>query len=990
MKRRCCFLAFTPCLFWGMGYSAQALAQVQSTSHLDTAVFEFKLPERSLADSLGAFSRVVNQTLVYNPAIVEGLSTQALRGKFKAEQALQQLLASTSLVAHRSAYGWVIKPQETVIDPQPIENIPPPTTRLSPILEQVTVGFRGAVMRAKYIKRETMIAQDAILAEDVADFPDLNLADSLQRVPGITITREGGEGRQISLRGLGPDFTRVQVNGMEALGTSSSPMDARGAVGRSRAFDFNIFASELFKRIDVNKSYSAEQEEGGIGGTVGLFTAKPFDYENFKGALSINGGYNDNSKETDPRVAALISNHWDKFGALVSVAYSQRHTTEYGTNTTRWRKEEGKKAAEPSNTLLQVELDSGQLWFPRGHRYSLWNNLQKRLGVTAALQYQASDDLTFSLDLLHGKLENNQDEHHNAVKDNTQVKALEWVENNGQKEVVYASYKDATWRAENTQRYNQTSFDQLTLSADWSLDNLLSMQVLLGTSSSDYQQPKVYKSNIQAVEKVDIITDFRHQRFYGSSTSPDFDMTAIEGYEVKDLYFQEDYISNDFDNVKVDLHYLTGDSGRVSFGVNYKKFANTGHQRVKENAQQDASLNAGDTTLTKDMVKVFTQTPDAPWLEGNLAALQAHYGLSDYRLGDKYIIKTSQYTVTEQTSALYAQYDWQTEFMDKPLRISAGLRYYDTKLSSTGTSAGLYTENSRNYAAVLPSLNLKYELTDDIIWRFGASKNVTRPSLSDVGYHADVSQTSGDKITDVRMGNPQLDPFESTNFDTAIEWYFENIGFFSAALFYKNIDNFIVYTSHEVVYSSLGLPASLLPPDKTVDSIFDLSIPQNMDSSTIKGFELAFSRDLDFLPTPLDNLGIIANYTYAEGQALYRDMYAIAGNDQKKSFTGLSKNSYNFTLYYEQQQWGARMSAAYRSRYIADASSIRDQDVSGYHGTIYLDFTAFYQLSDSIKFNIEGMNLSNVREELYSDSNDRAYNTTTSGRTYMLGMTGQF
>lgn len=854
---------------------------------------------------------------------------------------------------------------------------------------QIT-GFRNSIIKAKDLKREAMISRDSILAEDVADFPDLNLADSLQRVPGITITREGGEGRQISLRGLGPDFTRVQLNGMEALGTSSSPMDARGAVGRSRAFDFNIFASELFNRIDVNKSYSADQEEGGIGGTVGLFTAKPFDYEGFKGALSVNGGYNDNSKETDPRIAGLIANRWDKFGALVSVAYSERHTTEYGTNTTRWRKEGGKNALDTTDADLQAELDSGELWFPRGHRYSLWNNLQKRLGVTGAFQYQPSDDLKFSLDVLHGKLENNQDEHHNAVKDNSKVKELEWVENNGQKEVVYASYADATWRAENSERYNETTFDQVTLSADWSLNSLLSMNVLLGTSSSDYQQPKVYKSNINAKKKVDIITDFRDDRFYGISYSPDFDITSIEGYEVKDLYFQEDYISNDFDNAKLDFHYLVGDNGTLSVGANYKKFANSGHQRVKENAQNDAPLNAGDTTLTADMSQVFTQYPGSAWLEGDLAALQAHYGLSNYSLGDTYIIETSKFTVSEQTTGLYAQYDWETELANKPLRISAGVRYYDTELTSAGISEGVFIETSRNYSGALPAFNVMYELSDDVIWRFGASQNLTRPSLSDVGYHASVSQTSGEDITSVSMGNPQLKPFESTNFDTAIEWYFENVGFFSSALFYKNIDNFIVNTTEEVVYSSLGLPAELLPVDKTMDSLFYLSIPQNMDSSTIKGFELAFSRDLDFLPAPFDNLGIIANYTYADGQALYRNIYGIDGNDQKKSFSGLSKNSYNLTVYFEQEQWGARVSAAYRSQYIGDASSSGDQDESGYHGTTYIDFTAFYQLTDNIKLSVEGMNLSNVREELYSDSHDRAYNTTTSGRTYMFGATVKF
>ncbi|HJS13764.1 MAG TPA: TonB-dependent receptor plug domain-containing protein, partial [Rheinheimera sp.] len=207
-------------------------------------------------------------------------------------------------------------------------------------------GFRSSIIKAKDLKREAMIAQDSIVAEDIADFPDLNLADSLQRVPGVTITREGGEGRQISLRGLGPDFTRVQVNGMEALGTSSSPMDARGGVSRTRAFDFNIFASELFNQIDVKKSFSADQEEGGIAGTVNLRTAKPFDYDGAQAAVSAQVGTNTNTDSTDPRIAALLSNTWSDFGALVSVAYSDRATNEYGTNTTRWRREGGKKAAD--------------------------------------------------------------------------------------------------------------------------------------------------------------------------------------------------------------------------------------------------------------------------------------------------------------------------------------------------------------------------------------------------------------------------------------------------------------------------------------------------------------------------------------------------------------------------------------------------------------------------------------------------------------------
>ena len=851
-------------------------------------------------------------------------------------------------------------------------------------------SFRRSLIKAKDMKREAMIARDSILAEDIADFPDLNLADALQRVPGVTITREAGEGRQISLRGLGPDFTRVQVNGMEAMGTSSSPMDAKGGVSRTRGFDFNVFAAELFNRIDVNKTFSADQEEGGIGGTVGLYSAKPFDYDGAKGAISVKGGYNDNSEETDPRFAGLLSNTWGNFGALASVAYSERSTTEFGTNTTRWRKEGGKITADESNTELQAELDSTELWFPRGHRYSLWNNNQKRLGVTAALQFKPSDGVSLTLDVLHAKLENEQNEHHSAVKDNKTVKDLEWIDNNGQKEVIYASYADATWRNENSARYNESVFDQYTLTLDWSLNDDLSMMALVGTSSSDFDQPRVQKSNIHAKGKVDIITDFTQDRFYGLSYSPDFNTTSRDQFEIKDIYLQEDYITNDFDTAKVDFTYLVGDSGTVKFGLNYKKFENSAYQLTQSNAQNIANQNTGILTLDDNLVNVFTQHPDHQWVQGDLSALLDFYGLSNYRIDASMLTENDKSPVSETTQAAYAEYQFESSIAGKPLHVSAGLRYFDTEIKASGISNGIDIESTRNYSDILPTLNMVYELDEDILWRFSASKNITRPSLGSLSYNATVSQTSGEAITSVNMGNPELEPFESVNFDTSFEWYFEDVGYASAAFYYKDIDNFIVSTTTEVVYSSLGLPAELLPADKSMDSIFYLQRPENMDSSKIKGAEIAFSRDFDFLSAPFNNLGIVANYTYADGEAMYRDIYGVEGNNQTKPFTGLSKNSYNFTLYYEVDSWGARVSAAYRSPYIAGASSSGDQDESGFHSTTYIDFSAFYQLTDSVKLSLEGINLTDEREEFYSDSHDRAYNTTTSGRTYMLGLTAEF
>ena len=194
----------------------------------------------------------------------------------------------------------------------------------------VVTGYRTSLAQARNSKRDATIIKDSISASDIAAFPDLNLAEALQRLPGVAINREAGEGRRISLRGLGPDFTRVQLDGMEVLGNVDSPQDSRGQTTRDRAFDFNLFAAELFNHVDVEKSYQAKQTEGGLAGTVGLYTARPFDYKSSKVALSAQGGTNSLTRDFQPRLTGLISKNWGNFGILVSAAYSRRNKREEG------------------------------------------------------------------------------------------------------------------------------------------------------------------------------------------------------------------------------------------------------------------------------------------------------------------------------------------------------------------------------------------------------------------------------------------------------------------------------------------------------------------------------------------------------------------------------------------------------------------------------------------------------------------------------------
>ncbi len=197
--------------------------------------------------------------------------------------------------------------------------------------EVVVTGIRGALRSALNTKRTANVMVDAINAEDIADFPDANLAESLQRLPGVSIDRDNGEGRTITVRGLGSDFTRVRLNGIEALSTAGASI-AGDSPNRSRGFDFNTFASELFNSLKVQKTASAETDEGSLGATVDLQTGRPFDYRGRRLGLSVQDAYYENGETHNPRIAALASDRWrfnrlGEIGLIGSVAYNKRDQT---------------------------------------------------------------------------------------------------------------------------------------------------------------------------------------------------------------------------------------------------------------------------------------------------------------------------------------------------------------------------------------------------------------------------------------------------------------------------------------------------------------------------------------------------------------------------------------------------------------------------------------------------------------------------------------
>nr|WP_295107757.1 TonB-dependent receptor [uncultured Caulobacter sp.] len=856
----------------------------------------------------------------------------------------------------------------------------------------VVTGFRDSLMHARDLKRKAVGAVDVIVSEDIAAFPDLNLAESLQRIPGVTISRDSGEGRQITLRGLGPDFTRTQLNGMEVLGNTASGMDNRGGVSRSRAFDFSLFASELFNRVTVQKSYAAEQDEGGIGGTVQLATAKPFDYAGFKAVLSAKAQRNSNADgKVTPRVVGLISNRWGNFGALASIAYGENDSNEFGYRSFNWGAIRGNAAnigpGVSAADAAKLTAATPTIFAPQANTYSTWFDHRKRLGATVALQYQG-DKLKLDFDGLYSQLENSRQNFSlatsgiNSLTGNitgAQVMQSAVIQGNT---LVAASYTGIDIRSEFNREEDKTKFYQLGLRGSYQATDKLLLSGLVGYSKSTYALPVFDKVFLESKNYAFSFDDRPSMpvNTYGPG------LTDPTKWDLMRMDTQENRISSEYANAKFDGDYAVSETSSFKAGVSYKKFKNFGAQWSDKQFK-----NVPANTKIPDNLKLVVPFKSlGAYVVGDVDQVYALIGQTrDLEAqGAKFATPGTNYTVTEETKAAYLQYDLNTEILGKGVRANAGVRYYATQLTSDGT---LNTGTSlqpvsiqRKYNGWLPALNVAVDVNEGLVVRFSANRDISRPALGDLA--AAGSLTTAPFGGTISTGNPNLTPFTSDSIEGSLEFYDGKVGSFTVGVFYKKLKSFITSQTSIMPYSQTGFPLSFLLPGQDGSILYNVSRPVNGPGADIQGLEAAFQRDFDFLPAPFNHLGVVANGTYADGSS----PVIISGQPVTLPLFQLSKYSANATIYYETDTWGMRLSTAYRDGYL-DGAGGNGNIGGGYKATNNIDFAAHYNVAPGLKLTLEGINLSDEHTRQYTDvATQRTQVNTSAGRTILIGATYEF
>jgi len=899
--------------------------------------------------------------------------------------------------------------------------------------EIVVTGFRASLGASLAEKRESTAIVDVIKAEDIADFPDNNLAESLQRIPGVAITRDQGEGRQITVRGLGPVFTRVRINGMEGLSTTGGA-DASGGANRGRSFDFNVFASELFNSITVRKTASADVEEGSLGATVDLQTARPFDYrDDMTIAGSVQGGYNDLSGEVDPKLAGVFSTKLadGRLGILLSASYSERGITEEGPSTVRWERGTDNGGFAAASTLPTGASQGFAFFHPRIPRYDSYRYDNKRLGLTGTVQWAPQDSTLLTLDALYADFKSERAEQYleaisfsRSGTGKPQTVILPGAVVDGTNSLVSGTFNNVDVRVESRFDKLRTKFQQYTANLEQELGDRLRLELIGGYSKSAFGNP------VQTTVALDVNNVNGYSYDFTKGRNPTFtygnlDVTNPASFTLGEIRLRPQYVDNDFKVGRAQLEFDATETLKIRGGGDYKKYGFDSEEYRRTSETDVAGLvpaGALGPLSTLYSIDSGTETNGSPrsFVIPNLQAFADNLGI--YSNAGRFALtgvtnasaRGNFITVDERSTAGFVQAAYDGEIGGLRLRADAGLRYVETKQTSTGYQNGgpapgfTLVEVERTYDNWLPSANLSLDLSDEVVVRAAAAKVIARPNLGTVNPGGSFSISGGNRT--LNLGNPFISPTKATDVDLSFEWYFAKNAALVVGLFYKDISSFVATSVQSIPFNQLGLPDALLTGTTVQPTdLFTVTQPVDSDGGELKGLEIGFQSPFSFLPGPWSNIGIQANYTYVKSDIEYPLSTAAGAPIVVRPLVNLSKHSANATLYYEDEIFSLRGSLAYRSGYLTavpgrngvapgagpvfnvNAGQPTFNDVEGTHGTVNVDMSASFKLTDTVTLTAEAINLTDEYTDQYIDSAaDRLSVYHHTGRQFYVGARFRF
>ncbi|OWQ92292.1 hypothetical protein CDN99_08135 [Roseateles aquatilis] len=857
-------------------------------------------------------------------------------------------------------------------------------------LEQVVItGIAGSIESSLNQKRRASNLVEVITAEDMGKFPDLNLSESLQRVPGITLERNNvGDGSAINLRGLGPQFTVVTVNGME--GVSAGTDNNFGLSNGSRGFNFEILPSELFTNATVNKSSRAELVEGGMAGVVELETARPLQQKGTRLIASVKGNRSDKAGNWDPRATVAFSNNWDRvFGISAAITAAD---TGYRMDTAQGGSYRNFGAV---NTGTRASDDVRSYIVANGPRYIAYDDKRKTVGATTTAQWQPTQGLTFTADVLYGKLSSKR----NITRDDAATESgvnipLSTTVENGL--ITAGQFTGVQQRVGTNYLTTEEQMAQVSLQADWHPTSAWTIRPFIGKARREADRTwDLYSFRLAKNGAFDpgvVSYQIRGDHLDFKTTDTDFSSnpndflfnvfvsrpsTDTDKVRTAKLDFEREFDDSVLTSVKFGLRQSSRDKDTVQsqWRLNRAAGVGIGVPPTLGAVYGHADFNvAGGSGIPSNLLIVDPSRingvffPNGSPVSGTARADLTAYGAQ------------ASYSVGEDVSNAYVSGTFELQ----GVVVDAGLRYVKTRQKSSGftvENANLPTQRitpltvESNYDMVLPSANMRYELAPGAVIRAAYSHTLTRPDLSQVAPSESVAgiDQSGGRGT---RGNPLLKPYKSKNIDLGAEWYINKAALLGVTVFHKAINGYIdtgTFTENR------SFPRQA--DGVIVTGPITFTYPTNGASASIRGAELAIQSRFTFLPKGwMQNLGGSFNYSYTKSSA----DFAQQGDIRSAGLPGLSKNSYNATVYFDDANFEARASYAWRSRYLAQFSD--DFGVPRFRNAYgQLDLSANFKLNKRLSFQLDVLNATRSQFVDTSSSSRYPYGVYDLDRRIILG-----
>jgi TonB-dependent receptor len=1025
-----------------LGFLASALALAASLSgaveaRAAQAAFRFEQPAQPLASALLAVSARTGAVIIAPAALTAPWRAPALSGTMSADKALRLLLAGTDLEHGIAADGTIIlrpRARARPAMPSPLPS-PLPEVDTEPVrVEAISVVARPLGETPLALRRASAAQTDILLDNDLARSAGLGLGDALTQLPGVTASQDGGEARQIAIRGVGGRFTRVRVNGMETL-TTFGGANAGGGTNRGRAFDYNVFATDLFKQVRLQKTASADLDEGSLGATVEMRTRSAMDLPRRSATFIAQQGYNTLSHKGAPRLSAVVSGRddEDRFGVLVSAAYSRRSVLDIGSTAGQWDSGEaiypgfGDTTSPLGLAAINAALHAR---IPRLERIRID---QSRLGLTTSLEWRPSSATRISADLIYAELRSDRREDllesftfrtagpcgglpdpkcgiNAATVTDARIEAF-----GGRVPVLIAgSFDNVDVRSEARHDKLNTIFRQATLAASHDFGGGVKGSALLGFSRSDFSNPVQDTLYLEQYDVDGYSYDFSDSR-RPSLSFGDANLTEAGAWRLSEFRSDPNWVDNSFRSAAFDLE---GPLGALAWR------AGVLHKRYKTQAAALTRSNGAIGNVNSDIPAAFLSVPistysrlvgagldlgvdgapktwlsiDVPAAIASLRAACAVSGCTAFDIGLEPIAGLN-YSVAEAADAAYLQLALPRS-STRRVWGEGGVRLVRTEVESEGYRLNpdgtvAPARASSRYWQALPSVNLAWDASETLVVRLGAARVMSRPDPIYLRPSLNVS-VIGTKL--VSAGNPDLRPTRANTVDLAVEWSPAPGAFLSAALYRKAIVTTIQSTiTRPALFSDnpFGLPDSVATlacgssPGCAADlPIWQFARPANTGPGVLKGVEIAFRVPVgrrSGAAAPWLLQGAIA-YTRTSVRLLDK-----AGRwTRMEDALGAPRVAGNLSLAYRRDRLDARVGITYRGAYLATIPAPNGGDVDGVDGVASVDATTRYRVSNRVTLAAEAMNLTNAVQRQFSDRTLIPNYQHHTGREFRMGLRVEF